>query len=330
MSNKYIIEKLSCNETYKIAPLYSISFGKATSANAFKWKYFDNPSGKPLCLGAKDKENLIGAFTLVPEDFYVFGDKSKVYKCNDLMVHPEYRGQGLGSKLVRSVSEHLKQSGSLFIYTFCAKYVSPFFFNNKWQKLYDVEYFFKHKAHLKAKFVFKKFEKLFNNRTLRRIKSISELCKNYEFKIDNTKIHIIKDEKYFNWRLKDPRFKYDIIGYYKRNSLEGYIIYNSGINNNKFIIDLEAQNGNLGIINTLISSVEFSAYNNYNKSVIALTVKGSPFQKLIKKNKYIRNPFHKGPLTSTMDFNILINSNYNDELSNKLNWDIYPLSYDAV
>ena len=330
MDNRYKTKKIDYKEIDKIAQLYTICFSRTKSVNFFKWKYFDNPTGEALCLAVKDDGNIVGSCVMIPEEFYVFGKKMKIYKCCDLMVHPQYRRQGISTKLISSLSEHLKQSGPLFLYTLCGKNATPGFLKNQWLKLDDVSYYFKHKNQLKVKFFFNRLEKLYNRRILRQINSISDLCKNYKFKIDDTKIHIVKDEKYFRWRLKNPRYKYNIIGYYEKDILNGYIIYNIGIKNNTYIIDLEADNNNAKIINTLLTSVELASYKSNHKLVIALTIKDGIFQRLIKKNKYIRNPFRKGPLTSIMDFNILIDEMYGNKAFNKSNWNIYPLNYDAI
>ncbi len=131
--------------------------------------------------------------------------------------------------------------------------------------------------------------------------------------------------------MKDPRYNYDIIGYYEKDSLKGYIIYNTGIAGNTYIIDLEANNDDEKIIEALLCSVEFATYKLNRKLIVALTiVDGSPFQKLIKQNSYLRNPFSRGPLTNRMDFDILIDGMRDGRLSDKSNWHICPLSYDAI
>ncbi|NQU74193.1 MAG: GNAT family N-acetyltransferase [Candidatus Omnitrophica bacterium] len=330
MDNKYIIEQLNSNEVEKIAQLYTISFGRAAYANTFRWKYFENPIGEPVSLGIKEKGDLIGALTIVPEEFYVFGQKHTIYKCIDLMIHPEHRGGWLASRLFTLLSKRLKQDKVLFMYSICARHTTLFFLRCKWKKLDEMKYYFKHKIQFKVKFLFKNLDQLYKKGVLKEIKSVSELCENYKFKIDTTKIHIVKDEKYFSWRLKDPRFKYTIIGYYESGSLKGYIIYNTGTANNTYIADLEADNDDKRIIKLLLDAAEFAAHKLNCKSIITLAVTGSLFQRFIKQNGYICNPFNKGPLTSKIDFDVLAGDVYKDRLLDKSNWHIYPFNYDAI
>jgi GNAT superfamily N-acetyltransferase len=330
MQDNYKIEKIDYQEIGKIVRITSICFNKVKDMDLLKWKYFDNPAGEALCLAVKNGDTIAGSCVMIPEEFYVFGKKRRIYKCCDLMVHPDHRKQGLATRLILYLGEHLKRRGPLFLYTLCSKNATPAFLKNKWIRLGDVNNYFKHRFQFTSKFLFNRFDRLYSEGTLRYIDSISDFCKAYRFKIDETKIHIVKNEDYFNWRLRDPRYKYKIVGYYERDNLKGYVIYNTGIGNNAYIVDLEVDNDSPKVISTLLTAVELAAFQASNKMIITLTINDTIFHDIIRKNGYIRNPFCKGSLTSTIDFNILVEGGDNKKAFNRPSWDIFSLNYDGV
>lgn len=332
MNNNFIIARINYdnNELDNIAKLYTVCFQRPKDINFLKWKYLDNPAGEALCLVAKHNQDIAGSCVMIPEKFYIFGEKIKIYKCCDLMVNPHYRRQGVSTKLIFSLSEHLKESAPLFLYTLCGKNATPSFLKNKWLKLDDVHYYFKHKSQVKVGLFFNNIKKLYDRGILRQINSVSELCKNYKCISAGHKIHIVKDEEYFAWRFGNPLFEYRTIGYYDKEVLKGYIIYNAGINNDAYIVDLEVNDNDPEITKTLLRSVEFAALNSNRRLIIALAIKDSTFQIAVNKNNYMRNPLSRGPLASIMDFNILIDKRYSNKVLDKSNWNIYPLSYDDI
>ncbi|MFC1621566.1 GNAT family N-acetyltransferase [Candidatus Omnitrophota bacterium] len=330
MNAQYKIEKINPGEISDIARLHAVCFNGRDNVDFFKWKYFENPAGDAFCLAVKDSGNIVGSCVMIPEEFYVFGERKKIYKCCDLMIHPKYRRQGLSTRLAFSLNECLKKEGPLFLYTLCGKNATPTFLKNKWTKFCDVDIYFKHRKQLSVKFFFEKIKRLFNNNTLRHISSVSGLCKDYRFSSDDAKIRIAKDERYLGWRLRDPRYTYKIIGYYDNDVLKGYISYNAGINDVLYIVDLDSGGGDAKIIEALVSAAELDAHKSGHRLVIALAFKDSIFQKTIKRNNYLRNPFGRGPLKSTMDFNILVEETHDKKIFNKSNWDVYSINYDDI
>ena len=205
MEDKYKIEKIDCTNLDRISRLYTACFDRAVDDNFFKWKYFDNPSGEALCLGFKYNEDIIASCAMIPEEFYVFGEKIKIYKCCDLMVDPEHRKQGLSTKAISSLMRSLSVSRPLFLYTLCSKNATRSFLKNQWVKLGDVRSYFKHKSQLNSKFFFSRFERFYDRGILKQIGSISDLCGAFKFKSDKTKIHIAKSETYFKWSAAKSR-----------------------------------------------------------------------------------------------------------------------------
>lgn len=329
MTDEYKIEKSNTNEIGAIARLYSRCFGREESVDFFKWRYLENPAGQAVCLVARHNKDIVGSCAMIPENFYVFGEERRLYKCCDLMVDSGHRNHGLAKKLIGSSAEYLKQSGPIFLYTLSGA-STHLFLKNHWLKLGNFNQYFKHRAQLKIKFIFRNVEYLYKKGILRTISSVRDICKDYIFKIDNTDIHIAKDEKYLLWRLGDPRYKYKIIGYYENNTLRGFIIYNNGIGGNDYIIDMEIASDDSRVKKALLDAIEFSTYKSGHKLIMALALENSSFQKLISINRYMRNPFRRGPLPSIRGLHVLIDSSYDAEALKGLHWNVYSSNYDDI
>jgi hypothetical protein len=331
MNSDYKIEKISCGEVDKIAELYKICFGREAIAGLFKWKYSDNPAGEILLSAVKFNGAIVGFCVMIPENFHIFGEKKLIYKCADLMVHPCHRRKGLSTDLVLFLCENLKKSGRLFLYTLCSKNATHSFLKNKWSKSGNIYNYFKHNRQIKAELLFTRPEMLHKKGILRPINSVLDLCRDYKINVNEDRVNIVKDEKYLKWRLSDPRHKYNIIGYYDDEALKGYAVYSLGNNNIAYIIDIETFKGSdQKIGSALLSAIELSALKAGQRALIGLAAEGSAFQEMVKKNRYIRNPFQKGPLSSILDFNILVDEAYGARARDRANWDIRPINYDGI
>jgi|GEM_PF-2079127 len=331
MCADYKIEKIGPEDIGKVSQLYKICFGRDMGIDLLKWKYFQNPDGESLLLGAKFNGNIIGSCVMLPETFSIFGKPKKVYKCADLMVSPDHRNKGLAGGLIQSLCEDLKKKEPLFLYTMCSKTATRSFRKNNWIKLGDLYTYFKHNSQLKVESLFTNPGRLYRKGILRPINSISELCVERNFSVNENMISTIKGESYLGWRLGDPRYKYSIIGYYDKDILAGYAVYGLGPRNIAYLIDINVNDhDNAQAVRALLDAVEFNALKTNRRLLIALALEGSAFQKVVKKGNYMRNPFSKGPLTSIMDFNIFTDEAYGEKARNRANWDILPINYDGI
>lgn len=324
------IKKIGANEAEKISHLYRLSFGRERDPAFFRWKYFENPAGDALCMAAFHGAEVLGSCVMIPEDFFVFGDKLKIYKCCDLMVSPWHRKKGISTSMVSSLVENLRQNGPLFLYTLCGKNATGGFLRNRWSMLDGVGYYFLHKCQFRVKRLFSDPGRLYEKGILRKIDSIADLCKNYNFDIDRSKIHNARSRRYLEWRLGNPHYSYAITGYFEAGAMAGYVICNDSAGSNTYIIDLQAYKNDPRVIGALLTGVESAAYSSGKRMVMALAVKKTVFQRRLRRNMYFNNPFHKGPLSSLLDFNILIDNVHPSRAREQANWDLLSLNYDDI
>lgn len=92
------------------------------SYNITVWVYEDIESGK-----------LIGTVTIMYEHKLLFGG-CIVGHIEDVCVHPDYRGQGIGSLLIQHVITEAQQKNCYKIVLHCAKEVLPFYLANGFEE----------------------------------------------------------------------------------------------------------------------------------------------------------------------------------------------------
>jgi predicted GNAT family N-acyltransferase len=79
--------------------------------------------GSQLCIGILDKDNNLIGFTRIISDF--------IYKAFilDVMVNAEYRGSGLGQKLMSTIKNHEKLKKVKHFELYCFPELEPFYSN---------------------------------------------------------------------------------------------------------------------------------------------------------------------------------------------------------
>lgn len=327
MTDNYSVEKLLFEELDKLTALKTLCFGTKTNPDFFKWRYFDNPDGEAYCLIIKHKNQIVGSCAIAPEKFIVFGVQKTIYKYADLMIHPEHRSKGLAAMLVNQLAKDLKQMQEQFLYTFCGNNSAPSFVKNGWTKIGNVNYYFKTKYTLAIKHLFNNPKTLFDSGILKETENYTDFFKGYQFITNENEVHLVKSKEFFEWRLRDPRFSYKLIGYYENENLIGYAIYNCSFKKFSFIVDIEAPNKD--IYKKLINAIEYKSLKGGFKFVFALALDSSPFHKILRKSIFQFNPLKRGPLHSLMNVFIL-NDNSDKRLTNKKIWNLYTIHYDDI
>jgi len=72
---------------------------RVITADFFKWQYFDNPFGPVDTWVADDGEKIVGQYTLQRQEYFYYGKKVIGSLAFDLATHPDYRYQGMFTKL---------------------------------------------------------------------------------------------------------------------------------------------------------------------------------------------------------------------------------------
>jgi hypothetical protein len=113
--------------------------------------------------------------------------------------------------------------------------------------------------------------------------------------------------------------------------VNGYLIFSYSLNKTLNVIDIESSEYNEEIMNDLLEFAEEIVINEGLKGIVIFCIENTQFYYYIKKKQYLRNPFHFGPLKSSLDLNVLhLSSEVKDNLLDVGIWDINGLSYDDI
>jgi len=97
----------------QIRDLYKLSFNQDMSEEYFKWRYLENPTNDLIVSVVLDKQKLIHARASIPTMMQLNGMKEKTISTTNVMVHPEYRDQGLLSNAQFFYEEVIKRGYKL-------------------------------------------------------------------------------------------------------------------------------------------------------------------------------------------------------------------------
>ena len=94
--HNYSIKKIEKDNFHLLIPLMKDSFGMDVNVDYFIWKYLKNPSGDFIGFVAEDEFGEIGAYYgVIPEMFWVHGEKKTIFQSCDTMTHSNHRRRGL-------------------------------------------------------------------------------------------------------------------------------------------------------------------------------------------------------------------------------------------
>lgn len=84
----------------------------------WRWEFMEAPDGRGFIYLARDREGIIAHFADVPRLFSIDGETVRGTLSLDLMVHPDYRRQGLFEAMGRYGAERVRQENGLFMMAF--------------------------------------------------------------------------------------------------------------------------------------------------------------------------------------------------------------------
>lgn len=304
--------------------LYKVSFNKNTNNSIYRWKYFENPEGDAIVVGAFYENELVASGAMIPELFKIQNQNELIFKCTDLMTHPNHQKKGLSKKINELLREEIKRQGTSCCYTLCSSISTKSFLKNNWQYLGAVHNYFLPNALIKLKFLFlKSISYEFYNISL-----LSEEYLNIEQSGSN--ISKIKTKNYLTWRLSNPRYSYKTIGRFNADKvLLGRMIVSYSPGGVLNLIDIDASED--AVKNDLLHFAEKMVLNENLKGLVVMCIQHTNLQHYMRKKKYLQNPFKIGPLQSLLDFDILgMDSKRLELFTNPASWHLTGLNYDDI
>ena len=222
----------------------------------WEWKYKKNPSNKekPKIWVSEYKGQIVGSDSFITTKMKIKNDIFTITQNVDLMVHPDFRRQGMFLTIAKAAFSSLKKSDLYVTYGFpnrkaygghmqygwfdvsllkngikplkIDRFIDKKLSDNKKTNPIKKIYLSIVKTTLKAIFKEKKIKKS-NEITLTEIKSFNDDINEFWDKIsDNYNIIVVRNKDYLNWRYVNiPNSKFMIYLAKEKNEICGYIIF---------------------------------------------------------------------------------------------------------
>jgi hypothetical protein len=320
MNLEYSIFKLSENEFEILIPLMKDCFGMNVNINYFEWKFKNNPAGFVEGYYVRHQSGEIAAYYgVIPEYYYVNGEKKIIYQSCDTMTHSNHRRKGLFQQLAIHCYKHLKDSQKLFVIGFGGGQSTPGFIKFGWQEIFKMRYYF--------------YPRLLNFKQHLRYDEIDEI-KIYEIiehitKLSNSNSLIYSDKsaKIYKWRVSNPLHEYKTIAIKgSSNTYESYLTYYEEID--KIILfDFYVSNKVLGrnLFNFLKSKL-----TSKHKGIISFVQEKSISSNMLKSYGFLSNPFSRGPLNERVPFIFYASEDQMNLFRDEKKWQINSFEHDAI
>ena len=125
----------------ELVELFNCVFGGMT-AELWAWKHLQNPLLEAAStIAAMINGKIIGAISFMPAEYIVQGERCKVLQSCDAMVHPEYRGRGISTKIRTAAEEYYKDLGYQFMIAFPNEQSLPGALKVGWLHLFNLDSF---------------------------------------------------------------------------------------------------------------------------------------------------------------------------------------------
>jgi GNAT superfamily N-acetyltransferase len=232
--------------------LYKIVFGRTMTRELWEWMYIKNPLNPPEAkiVAAVDNGQVIGARPLMFFELWIKGRKVKAAQPSSTMVHPEYRRQGIFTRMNQLAIEYLKENGyASVIYNFPGPMSKPGYLKQGWKlvaqigsliKILNAAPLFSYKLHNKLigfplGLVYTIFSRIKMKDSIENEYIKSRLYNSYneEFNFvdswaDKTKICLVRSPEFLKWRFAEhPIYKYKYLFLYKNDEAIGFMVLNT-------------------------------------------------------------------------------------------------------
>lgn len=311
-----IIGEWSDNENDKIAILNLTrkNFGDVeySKSSYFDWQYRNNPQGKAIVIIARDEEKnreIIGLTTLIPMKLIIDNQKiiASSLSCN-VQVDPEYRNQGVFSKLMKDMPNKALERGITSLYAVPNEQSYRSFIKHGYVEVINLTLLARPLRLSKyfdgiLKSIIRPFESIWKIRK----KSISDV-KQFTNKFDeefeqlvakaSRRVSIIqnRDKGFLEWRYSNhPTRKYRVFVLREDSFLKGYVVTRRTDINGKeigvivdFLVDEEAKNPR-GFQDLITVSLE-DLWQDGVSLAIATSRQGLLEHNILRKSGFLRIP----------------------------------------
>ena len=229
--------------------LFQASFGLKVTAKLWSWKYLQNPlaSADPDIIVATDRGRIVGARPFLLAELWLGNERVKAAQPCDAMVHPQYRREGIFSRMNQFAIEYFRREGYTLFYNFPNSNSLPGNLRQGWKVVSVTEELcrfvnpqkliaHKLKSRLGGCILGFLYDKLLNTK----LREVPLSSNPFQIKVsaqftdelkevaslrDKTAIDLVRSESFLRWRFdQHPERKYEYVMVKKNEELWGYAV----------------------------------------------------------------------------------------------------------
>lgn len=271
----------------------------------WQWQFVQIPCGS-ICRVALDGDNLAGFGALLGFDALVDGQAQMVYEGAEFVVAKPYRGRGVFSRLAGDLYRSIEGRFSTYAFAspmsfcvyrsrlkhrFCGRF--PY-----WIGFTDIAELGRRKAGAVGgaagsalAFLGLKTVKEGRRYEIRRLASFGDEWKSIGNRVGEDRFHLLKDQRYLNWRYFDHPFnRYTIIGAYRGSEPSGY-----AVTKGQDIIDLRHQDNDT--MGALLNEIVVRGRQAGTLSVNTYLATGPEERRILRRHGFFEASRLQGGLT---------------------------------
>lgn len=286
------------------------------------WMYKHNPAGMSKIWVAEHDSKIVGQYPLILVNLKVGDDVVKASQNIDLMTHPDYRYQGIFSKLAGKALSEAARIGINVTIGFPNDMAYPGHIKSGWfnigtmQVMYNIlnwrnvvklkigNRFLQLIAATGASLVFNRIffraqkRSAVEGLSINELVSFDERFNEFWNRIRNqSHIMVERSEHYLNWRYSTPNVNYSIIVAEKDSKISGYLVLRGRTEKDVKVIrivDLVADSAE--VMHCLVSRAVENCRQNKVDLINYSFIANRTYPQILKRNGFIPVTFNKGPL----------------------------------
>lgn len=295
--------------------LRKIAISETRDSQWWQWMYRDGPAGPAYVMLAEAKQKIVGQHAVMPVRLKIMDQVTKGGHGFDLMVHPEYRHQGifrtLGTELAKSSGVRGRslsfgspndQSRPGFIkwlqdIDICEvpSLVKIIDWGNVFKSRYGIPAFAGNLLGFVREHMTRRISPSRNAGVeIEQVSSFDERIDKFWLKASQIKgIMVVKDMKYLNWRyVAKPGNEYRIFVAKRQLEIAGYIVLKmeKGGQNRGFIVDLLALPGAETVAEVLITKAIRYLKSEGAAMIFCTMMLDAPYYGILRKLGFMRRP----------------------------------------
>jgi hypothetical protein len=137
--SEIIIENYSTENIDEVINVLELSFGHSFQKQRWMWLHHENLLSPSSIILAKSKGKMVGIYSVIKKELIIEGQLCIGGRDIDPVVHPDFRGQGIFTKLLKAGQERFKDIDVFF--NFANSKSMPGFVKNGWQVLPNYKLF---------------------------------------------------------------------------------------------------------------------------------------------------------------------------------------------